>query len=170
MNEFINEVLISFDLEIKSLTLPIEQLREKIQLLNQNLATILEDEKEYKKKLKQENKAIRDNYRDRLYQIKIEEEIKYEIDRFIKENTQRKYKSFKTELEKLFRKLIKEKLENSRITIEKEIKEKSTYLYNKILENFNEKINNIYKITSEVFNIELNKIHIDIEYNFPEEF
>ncbi|MCX7833351.1 MAG: dynamin family protein [Ignavibacteria bacterium] len=170
--ELINEIEISLDLEIKTLSLPIEQLREKIRILNNNLSTIQANEKEYIKKLKLENKLLLDNYRERIYQIKLKlvDEIKEELLRFTKENAQIKYREFKIELDKLFRELIKDKLETSRITIEKEIKEKSKHLYKEILDNFNKKINEIYKITSEIFNLELSMIHLEVDYDFPEEF
>ncbi len=172
LKEFIEEIEISFELEIKSLFLPIELLKEKISLLNNNLSIIQKGEKEFTKKLKQENKILLDNYKERLYYVKSEiiEEIKQGLYKFKEENTGMKLAEYETSLEKLFRELVENKMENARIRIEKEIKEKSLYLYQEILENFNDKINEIYKITSEIFDFELNKIHINIEYNFPTEF
>lgn len=172
LKEFIEEIEISFELEIKSLFLPIELLKEKISLLNNNLSIIQKGEKEFTKKLKQENKILLDNYKERLYYVKseIKEEIKQKLYKFKEENTGMKLAEYETPLEKLFRELVENKMENARIRIEKEIKEKSLYLYQEILENFNDKINEIYRITSEIFDFELNKIHINIEYNFPTEF
>jgi len=170
--ELINGVEISLELEIKSLLLPLDNLKQKTILLNDSLNSIQKDETEFIKKIKNENKIILDNVHNRIYELKsnVIKEIENELNEFAKINKSIKFSEFKNKSEQLFKELIRNKIENIRIIIEKEIKQKSSYLYQEILDKFNNKINEIYRITSEIFDFKLKEMHIEVEYDFPLQF
>jgi GTPase Era involved in 16S rRNA processing len=166
------EIEMAFELEAKSLLLPIEDLKLKQKTLIESLDYFSEDDLKLLEKLRTNIKTLISNYNARFAKTKSEiSRVMHEnIRKFENENILLAKSLYKAGLNKLFTELIKHELEKNRFIFEKGIKEKSKSIFREALDNYNFIINRIYKITLKLFDINLKEIHYEEDYEIPQSF
>jgi len=168
----IKEIKMGFELEVKSLLLPIEELNIKQKTLLENFNLFSSDDLKILEKTRSDIKLLISNFSEMINKniSDLSSKIKAAICKFENENQFLTRSKFKSELNKLFSQITSEELELSRNKLEYEIKEKSKIIFTEALNKYNSIINNIYKITSNLFDINLNEINYEKEYEIPPSF
>jgi GTPase Era involved in 16S rRNA processing len=172
MISLINEEEMAFEIKIKSVLMPLEELKIKQDNLNRSFEYFSNVDIPDISNTVIGIKSLISAQQSKFRGIKnvVLEKIKTGIQRFEKDFLHSGKAEFKSELAKLFHDIVKKELEKKRIEIESEVKEKSAAIFKEALDNYNRNINQIYRIVSELFDIKIAGINYYKEYEISGNF
>jgi GTPase Era involved in 16S rRNA processing len=171
-NNLLKGLEAEFELEKKSYSIPVEELREKNERLNGILDKILTDKKEIYDNIVKDLK----NIYLKIQRIIVDggeilsEKIKDEIKNYYNNNCNNKKQDFRKIIDIIYSESVIKGLDELRLSAEKNAAESARGLSEKYILEYNNTINLIYQAVSNLFEIRLDRIEQDYEFNFPEYF